>query len=195
MTSQINVREIAEEYKISKQVNTALDKMLAIQFPLERSSFSQMATLPEILELCNATGLAIQVEGTLYKAGLTPADDNIRKVIDWCQSNSVNGYFSSSFLSSSYPDFESICDTASGVIFQSLDLNHRNSIIWLRQENIREVHWAGDPDKAIVKDKDQLSPRKSFASWKGKRLSWRLLQILPMPCKSTYIPYSSVRRS
>jgi light-regulated signal transduction histidine kinase (bacteriophytochrome) len=38
--------------------------------------------------------------------------------------------------------------------------------MWFRPETVTEVKWAGDPNKAIIKDEKGLSPRKSFELWK-----------------------------
>ena len=52
--------------------------------------------------------------------------------------------------------------------YYSLDKFSNNCIIWYKPETINEVHWAGDPNKAIEKDKNGLSPRKSFDLWSQK---------------------------
>lgn len=52
------------------------------------------------------------------------------------------------------------------MLYHALDKSQSNAIIWFRPETVHEVSWAGDPAKAIEKDKDQLSPRKSFHAWK-----------------------------
>jgi light-regulated signal transduction histidine kinase (bacteriophytochrome) len=54
----------------------------------------------------------------------------------------------------------------SGIIFHSLGSGPNNCIIWCRAEALQEVHWAGNPEKAIIKDENGLSPRKSFELWK-----------------------------
>jgi chemotaxis family two-component system sensor kinase Cph1 len=165
MTSQINVRQIAEEYQVSTQVNNALDKLLAVDLPIARQSFYQIVSHSEILELSNASGVAIMVEGVIYKRGLTPSNIQIQNIINYCNQNARNGSFITSHLSAIAPEAIDFCDTASGLIFHSLDLHQHNCIIWFRQETVKEIKWAGDPGKAIIKEKNHLSPRKSFAAW------------------------------
>jgi chemotaxis family two-component system sensor kinase Cph1 len=66
-------------------------------------------------------------------------------------------------------------DKAAGVIFHSLG-SKKLSVTWLRHQTEKEVHWAGDPEKAILKDEKGLHPRKSFSWWKeivrGRSLPW-----------------------
>jgi chemotaxis family two-component system sensor kinase Cph1 len=166
LTSQIHVREIAEEYEVNKQVNAALEKLLAVNFAIDRDSFSRMSEQPELLVLCNATGAAMLVDGMIYTAGLVPEETEIKKMANWFSTIGVNGSYRSSHLSSAYAEGKKIADVASGAIYQSLDLDHRNAIIWFREETLKEITWAGEPDKSTIKDSHQLTPRQSFAAWK-----------------------------
>jgi len=59
-----------------------------------------------------------------------------------------------------------MCGQTSGLIYHSLNIENNNAIMWFRPETKTEVNWAGDPNKAIVKDKNGLSPRNSFKLWK-----------------------------
>lgn len=166
MASQIGVREIAEEYEASKLVNQSLDAMLAMNFPLERSAFQEIVAMPELCDLCHARGVAIIIDDTIYSAGVVPSDTDIRQIALWAAENAVNGYLSTATLSRDTQQQEDwLCDSAAGILYHSLDNAQANSIIWFRPETVREVQWAGDPAKAIEKDKAQLSPRKSFQAW------------------------------
>ncbi len=166
MSSQIRVREIAEEFETTQVVSQSLDKMLAMDFELERSAFHTIAAQPDLLDLCRARGVAIIIDDTVYKGGLTPDDAAIHGIAQWAGEQSANGYLSSAHLSEAYPPAASLCETAAGIVYHALDKSQSNSIIWFRPETVHEVNWAGDPAKAIEKDRAQLSPRKSFQAWK-----------------------------
>ena len=45
-------------------------------------------------------------------------------------------------------------------------LGDGTQVLWIRKEVVKEVLWAGNPDKAVIKGEQGMSPRKSFASWK-----------------------------
>lgn len=45
-------------------------------------------------------------------------------------------------------------------------MDEDNSILWFRNELKKEIKWAGEPEKAILKNEKGLHPRKSFAVWK-----------------------------
>jgi len=166
LTSQINVREAAEEYVIAKQVNDDLENLLNKSFDATRASLSKLVSQPQLLSLCNASGVAIMLDDVIYKNGKTPSDEIIRDLSTWAEAKSSRQVmYSTSKLANDYPD-ASTCAVASGIIFYSLSSLHHSSIIWFNPETLEEVKWAGDPEKAIIKDENGLSPRKSFESWK-----------------------------
>src|SRR5690606_21205880 len=76
-----------------------------------------------------------------------------------------NGFLNTQKLIDIIPDEEQLCSKASGLLYHSLHSENNNCIMWFRPETKTEVNWAGDPNKAIEKDKNGLSPRKSFELW------------------------------
>ncbi|SKA01598.1 ATP-binding protein [Sediminibacterium ginsengisoli] len=176
LTSQIRVREVAEEYEIAKRVNTSLEQLLLYPNELNRLSFADMVQRPELLEVCKAGGIAIMHNDVIYKAGNTPADDKIRQLLQFLDSNNHRPFFQTTRLSAVYPEAGNDCNTASGILYYALEGHGQNCIIWFRPETNEEVHWAGDPDKAIIKNEKGLSPRNSFALWrqiiKCRSLRW-----------------------
>jgi chemotaxis family two-component system sensor kinase Cph1 len=166
LTSQIAVRLGAEEYDVSKKVNKALDELLAQVFSTTSVSSDKIINEPALLTLTNAGSVIIAIDDKLYSQGSVPPDDEIKKLINWLQTYSSPTGFSTSNLSKLYPDAKKYCNILSGIIFHSLGNDPNNCIIWCRPEALQEVHWAGNPDKAIIKDEKGLSPRKSFELWK-----------------------------
>lgn len=166
LTSQIYIRMQAEEYEISKNTAVALDVMLKKSYPPTRESIQQIVSEPDILKLCNAAGVCILLDGTVYKSGLTPEDEDIRTIANWAYQHTDSKFFSSSKLIEQFPEAEKYCQFASGILFYTLKSFENSCIIWFNPETLDEVNWAGDPSKAIEKTKDGLSPRKSFETWR-----------------------------
>ena len=166
LASQINVRQQAEGFDKAKEVNAALENLLNQSFEPSRESLVEIINNPQLLALCNASGVAILLDDTLYVNGMVPPKDQIKNFIDWAGIYAKKGIFSSSRLANEYSEGEAMCKESSGVIFYSLTANHSASITWFNPETLEEVHWGGDPEKAIVKDENGLHPRKSFATWK-----------------------------
>lgn len=166
LTSQIIARQAIHESDVARNVNKALDELLAHIFNTNSISFESIIRQPQLLRLTNAASVIITADDKIYSHGPVPPEDEIKKLINWLQTYSSPTGFSTSNLSKLYPDAKKWCDVMSGILFQSLGSGVNNCIIWCRAEALQEVHWAGNPEKAIIKDENGLSPRKSFELWK-----------------------------
>lgn len=171
LTSQISVLQVAEEYDVAKKVNNALDELLAQLFSADNVTLDKMIEQQALLTLTNAASVIIVVENMIYSNGNVPPVDEIKKLTNWLHTYNSQKGLSTSNLSILYPDANKWSDSAAGIIFQSLGSGQNNCIIWCRPESLQEVLWAGDPQKAIVKDEHGLSPRKSFELWKEVKKS------------------------
>lgn len=166
ITSQIDIRQSNEEYDVARKSNLALEKINAFQLPAKEESFEILVKRAELLELCNASGVVIIINGNIYKNGLVIEDSDSLILSKWLSEYTGNSQFSTDKIIDTIPEFlVDNCDNASGIIYHSLGVNN-NCIMWYRPETLTEVNWAGDPKKAIVKDKDGLSPRNSFKLWR-----------------------------
>lgn len=165
ITSQIDVRQASEEYEHSKKANFALERMNRLQLQSDED-LQAFVENPDMLTLCNAAGVSIQFNGQVYKSGLTPNEQQIKELGSWAAAYSNHGRFSTEKLVAHLPSFKNISSDVSGIVYHSLNIHNDNCIIWYRAETKREVNWAGDPAHSIIKDKNGLSPRRSFATWK-----------------------------
>lgn len=166
ITSQIDIRQSNEEYEVARKSNIALEKLNALRLPAKEDAFQTVIQDENLLEICNASGVAIIFNGTIYKNGLTPDDKNIGKLIKWISVFTAADSFSTEKLLDFLPDADDYCEEASGILYHSLSIDSNDCIIWFRPESLTEVNWAGDPNKAIVKDANGLYPRNSFKLYK-----------------------------
>ncbi|WP_342087816.1 ATP-binding protein [Dyadobacter sp. OTU695] len=182
LTSQIAVREVAEEYNISEDVDKALVEALAILHETENFMEASHQS-PALLKLANATGAAIYHEGILYTNGLVPSDSELLDLFTFLANAYPNQTFETDNLSDVYPAAKDISKYAAGAIYHSMVSGENDGILWLRQEKIETINWAGNPDKAVLPNEDgvRLSPRKSFELWmeivKDKSLPWRKSEV------------------
>ena len=166
ITSQINVRQLAEKHDLARDISDALKNALNRPFILNRNAFQDMVRQPEILKLCNAAGVAIFIGDQLYVNGNVPKAKDLQVLLAFLKLTYPGGSVQTHNLSNIYNHGEQLRDCAAGVVWYCLDAASNIGIIWLRGETISEVHWGGDPNKAIIKDEKGLSPRKSFELWK-----------------------------
>lgn len=163
ITSQIDIRQSNDENITAQKTALALEQLTSLDLPLLQESIEKIIDTPQLLHVCNASGVSIVARGKIYKNGITPSEEQIEKLITQINDQIREKIFTTNKLSDYFPEFEQISDFA-GIIFHSLGSD--DYVIWYRPETISEINWAGDPEKAIVKDNNGLHPRNSFNIWK-----------------------------
>lgn len=161
ITSQIDVRLLNEEYEIARKVNAAVDNLASKKLDVDRNSIKDLFDDSSIIALCNSIGVSALIDGQFYKFGTTPNDEAIRTLSDFISNHTKEVNFHTSSLSRISKNLTSISDAFPGINYYSLG-NESDCIIWYKPQTIKEINWAGDPAKSIEKDKNGLSPRKSF---------------------------------
>ena len=166
-TSQIRVRESADEYKEAQHLDSCMQPLL--ELIAGDDYFIRNQHQHEGLISClNAGGVAIFQGSTLYTNGQVPAENKIRLLAGWLKEQASNGHYITDHLMAQYPAASEFSDLGAGIIYYALDSEAINTIIWFRPEMEKAIHWAGNPTKAVVMDSGdaRLSPRKSFELWK-----------------------------
>ncbi|WP_026628696.1 ATP-binding protein [Dyadobacter alkalitolerans] len=177
LTSQISVREVAEEFEVTQNVDRSLTEMLA-NLHENNQFFEEYHSSDALLKLANASGAAIFYNNKLYKNGITPVDEQLVKLFHFLANNYKSQGLATHSLSDQYPDAHAISQQAAGVVYHALPGN-ADGIIWMRQEKVETINWAGNPDKAVLPNEEglRLSPRKSFERWmevvKNQSAPWR----------------------
>ena len=166
LTSQLGVREIADSYELSQEVEANYQQLLPV-LRHDDNFLTGLQRMPQLLNLTHAAGVVIVSEGKLYSAGLVPPEPALHTLIQWLQEN-VRGELSTSRLQDLYPGAEAIRETAAGIICHSLVDTTQDLIVWLRPEVEKTIDWAGNPSKAVLPNEQgvRLSPRKSFDLWR-----------------------------
>lgn len=166
LTSQISVRERAEEFETSHEVNKKLEILLKKAFPNETGKIEEIIQQNDLLAFANAHGVIFIIDDVIYTNGVVPSEAGIKKLSAWLYDHYRNTGFSVTGLSKYFAPAEDWCGSASGIVYHSIGLGPGNCFILCRNEVLLEVNWAGNPEKAIEKNEHGLSPRKSFALWK-----------------------------
>jgi signal transduction histidine kinase len=121
-----------------------------------------------LLEYLPATGFALWIDGVFAAVGETPAEVDVRRIVQWLNGHGSGGLFHTHCLSDHYPPAAAFTQVAAGMLALSVSRSPRDYLIWFRAELLHTVEWAGDPTKPVIQGEDgvQLSPRKSFAAWR-----------------------------
>lgn len=181
LSSQIDVRQIADEFEYVKYTDKKIDK-LHEQLAKPESDMTEKGNLLLLKDLINSDGLIVYYNKKIFGEGLLPNDEHIEHLLKWLQPKFVNGSYKSSELVNEYPKANSFVSDIAGIYALSLGKNSENCIVWTLKEKVKEVNWAGNPDKAVMKNEETsvLAPRNSFAIWtqsiKNQSREWRQVE-------------------
>ncbi len=130
-------------------------------------------------DLMRSDGFAIgKPSGAIQTVGTTPTPEQIKLIAREIERADGGVISSSDSMRRTWPALASL-DTGSicGILYAPVLEGGASFIAWFRNEKIRSVSWAGDPNKAAVTDATgRLRPRNSFALWseevRGRSERW-----------------------
>lgn len=124
--------------------------------------------LPLLLDIADASGVAVYLENELVLYGETPSTPEIKTITDFITAHTEEDVFVTKKLSDLLPGAEQYATVASGIMYLTLSKEFREYILWFKPEIVQSVNWAGNPDKLDYNTGNgitRISPRKSFATW------------------------------
>lgn len=133
--------------------------------------------LGELCTLAGCEGVVVHMGGQTasHGAGLSP--DRLKTLVAFLDGRGTQGVFHTHHLSAHLPAAEGWGEAA-GVIAVPLSREPGDYLIFQRAEIVREIAWAGDPNKAVTVGPlgARLTPRQSFEVWKetvrGQSRAW-----------------------
>jgi len=167
LSSQIDVRQTADEFELTKETHQKLVDLQELLINNE-NILTQKSTLLKLQQLLNADAVIINYNNEYYTEGELPGLEQIKDLLDWLKKENGAQNFNTHTLHKHYADAVSFADTISGVVYLPLGDNNKNCIVWTRGEVQKNIDWAGNPSKGIQTNVENLmlSPRKSFEIWK-----------------------------
>jgi len=192
LSSQIEVRQMADEFELVKATEKKMDSLHALLTGNEQS-LAQEQTLVQLKNLLNADAVVIVFKETFYKNGLLPQDEKLIELMKWLDTSIEEGIFQTSKLADSYHDTAGLGSQVAGVVYLPIGKQSKNGIAWTRQELEKTINWGGDPTKPMNIDAENqsLTPRQSFALWKeavkGQSSAWQNPEIKAATVIRTYI--------
>jgi chemotaxis family two-component system sensor kinase Cph1 len=166
----LEVKESAQELAFRLERKDTLELLVShvskdqdLTKGLTQSHASLMGYIP-------SDGVCVWLDGEFVGIGRTPLRDDVAQIVAWLNETMIDGVFQTNYLSSLYSNATPLAGVASGLLALSISRSPRDYVIWFRGEVIRNVTWAGNPDKPCERSNDlrRLSPRKSFDAWKSE---------------------------
>ncbi|MEJ1237231.1 GAF domain-containing protein [Chryseolinea sp. T2] len=132
-----------------------------------------------LMEIFNATGVAISRNGRIKTAGITPLPEQLEELLLWLHTKQLRSTFHTDSLSSLNDYAVEYREIASGMLVIPVNYIKDSYVLIFRPEKIRTINWGGNPDERITFDKDEKNyhPRNSFKQWQqlvsGIAQPWR----------------------
>lgn len=182
LSRQIKARCDAELYRERLRLRQLEDEFvgrLSPDRPLAASLAEQGAGLASLVE---ADGAAVVAGRKVFRFGVAPSDDAIRRMAGWVAAQPGLKPLAAHALSKLYPEAEPWAAEASGLLGLHLRGDEPITVLWFRAEIIETVRWAGNPSTAVkTGPAGQLTPRASFEAWsqtvRGRARRWSPSQV------------------
>jgi diguanylate cyclase (GGDEF)-like protein len=119
--------------------------------------------LADMREMFNSDGCWLHYSGEDHFTGLVPDEESLLPLRNWLEVLSREEVADFSHLPESLNRHRNVARMASGMLF--IPLSSTDFIVFLRQEAVQVVNWAGKPQSMDDNDPKALTPRNSFSVW------------------------------
>jgi light-regulated signal transduction histidine kinase (bacteriophytochrome) len=113
-----------------------------------------------------ADGIGVWINGRSALSGLALSETDFASIVRLLNRSAAGKIFATDNIGKTYPEQESD-GVAAGMLAIPISRSPRDYVVLFRQELVRTVRWAGDPQKPVEYGPNgpRLTPRKSFESW------------------------------
>ena len=179
LTWQIGVLEEAGVIRHSMRVRSVQNRLLHELGGAEDLRAGLARSGQEMLELMDASGLALCGADGITAFGCTPSDAQIFELANWRAQAGAPDVHETDRLSAEHAPAAEYVATASGLLAVPLGRASENYMLWFRPEVAQTVTWGGDPHKPvrIGPHGGRLQTRASFDAWReevrGRSRPWQ----------------------
>ena len=155
--------------KLNKMVHFhAVQRRILTHMAADNNYLNSMADqMEELIQIADAQGAALFMDGQCRAVGNTPGEPNIRRLVEWMEETRDMEVFSSSAIAAQVGWAAEFAGVASGVLAIRISYVRPSYLMWFRPEVVRTVQWAGQPTVGDEKSRT-LHPRSSFTAWKER---------------------------
>ncbi|KAF5752131.1 Phytochrome B isoform 1 [Tripterygium wilfordii] len=132
---------------------------------------------PSIMDLVKCDGAALYYQGKYYPIGVTPAEAQIKDIVEWLLTfhGDSTGLSTDSLADAGYPGAALLGDAVCGMAVAYI--TNRDFLFWFRSHTTKEIKWGGAKHHPEDKDDGQrMHPRSSFKAFlevvKSRSLPW-----------------------
>lgn len=116
-------------------------------------------------------GIIGWVDGEFMSRGSAPDEAQFRELARFLNTAGASTVWSSDNIGAVFEPARAWTDKSAGILALPVSRTPRDYVVLFRKEHLREVNWAGNPEKAVQLGPNgaRLTPRKSFEIWKEER--------------------------
>lgn len=123
-----------------------------------------VAKAEDLLQLFAADIALISIEDEAKVMGLVEESNDIVKVLEYLRQKHFVQITHTDCIDEHWSDFPVKSSAIAGILLIPLSRGGKDFIAFIRKEQLKHVHWAGNPVKSSD-DTQQLEPRSSFKKW------------------------------
>ena len=138
-----------------------------------------LSTIAETIgDIIPHSGFSALAEERYEARGHAPDKEEFAAIVPSLNTGSAGQIIASEALGEQIPQANAFADKAIGALVIPVSRRPRDYVVLWRQELVRTVTWAGNPQKLLEPgpNGDRLTPRKSFAAWQesvgGRSAPW-----------------------
>ncbi|MEO6198403.1 MAG: HWE histidine kinase domain-containing protein [Sphingomicrobium sp.] len=115
-----------------------------------------------------AEGVGVWINGDHAFSGSTPSTGSFARIVQTLNRAAAGKVYATDNIAGLVPDFDFDQEGSAGMLAIPISRSPRDYVILFRDERVRSVKWAGDPNKPVEYGPNgpRLSPRQSFETWK-----------------------------
>ncbi|WP_265570307.1 HWE histidine kinase domain-containing protein [Sphingomicrobium nitratireducens] len=115
-----------------------------------------------------ADGVGVWINGNHAFSGQTPDAGQFARIVRALNGIAAGKVYTTDHIGDLLPEAHEFASQAAGMLAIPISRTPRDYVVLFRQERIRSVRWAGDPQKPVSYGPNgaRLTPRESFAEWK-----------------------------
>lgn len=180
---ELSVKAEAADEAHQQQVKTLRSQLISTVSQTDLLLDSLKQHQAQLLQLMNAQGAYLQINGKPHHFGITPPTATVQRLLKWIHPHLEDGVFYTHHLTSLRPDLDSKRTLMSGVFVIALSQFRPDFLVWFRPEMATQVHWGGDPTRDLIEADNgyTLHPNFSFQLWKesvkGQSAPWQADEI------------------
>ncbi|MCM8557259.1 HWE histidine kinase domain-containing protein [Sphingomicrobium sediminis] len=165
---RIESRERQELMELERQARDMSDQLLGA-IATDESLLRDPQWFSEIITgVIPADGVAVWINGNYAFAGQTPDTEQFARIVKALNGLAAGRVYSTDRISGLVDNADQFVARAAGLLAIPISRTPRDYVVLFREERIRSVRWAGNPQKPAEYGPNgvRLHPRESFAEWK-----------------------------